>query len=260
MKRTPRLSKSGIEYLDYQWGIFSGCWNWKNGICPVRNCWAKGIAYRFHNHYPDGFNPHYYPEALESPMHLKKPSIIGVGWVGDVIGYGLEYKEQIYSTIEACSQHRFLFLTKNPDRFIDWSPFPSNCYIGVTITDGDDDRTPLAYMKHVEARVKFVSFEPLLNWWDVATSDMVAKSFKTAGINWVIIGAQTRPTVYPRIEWVEEVVRACDKAGISVFLKDNLMPLLKLQGLHCNLFWADKRDANGFEDLHLELRQEMPDG
>ena len=87
MNNRPRLSKSGIEYLDYQWGIFSGCENWANGICPVPNCWARSIAYRFPSHYPDGFNPHYYPEAIDSPKYLKKPSIIGVGWVGDVIGY-----------------------------------------------------------------------------------------------------------------------------------------------------------------------------
>ena len=43
-----------------------------------------------------------------------------------------------------------------------------------------------------------------------------------AGIQRVIIGAQTRPTIMPRIEWVQEIVQACDKAGIPVFLKDNL--------------------------------------
>ena len=106
MNRTPRLSKSGIEYLGYSWGIFSGCLNHLRGICggggKEFHCWAQGIAYRFPNHYPDGFNPHYYPEALDSPKHLKKPSIIGVSWVGDVIGYGLKYKEQIFSTIRAC--------------------------------------------------------------------------------------------------------------------------------------------------------------
>ncbi len=48
-----------------------------------------------------------------------------------------------------------------------------------------------------------------------------------AGISWVIIGAQTKPTVYPKIEWVREIVEAADKAGVKVFLKDNLKPLYK---------------------------------
>ncbi|GAH56543.1 unnamed protein product [marine sediment metagenome] len=40
-----------------------------------------------------------------------------------------------------------------------------------------------------------------------------------------IIGAQTKPAKYPRIEWVEEIIGAADKAGVPVFLKDNLRPL-----------------------------------
>jgi len=45
-------------------------------------------------------------------------------------------------------------------------------------------------------------------------------------VNWLIIGAQTKPTVYPQIEWVDEITEACRRAGIPYFLKDNLRPLL----------------------------------
>ena len=60
-----------------------------------------------------------------------------------------------------------------------------------------------------------------------------------AGISWLIIGAQTKPTVYPKIEWVGEIVEAADKVGVKVFLKDNLRPLL-------------------IDDKGYKLRQEMP--
>ena len=46
-----------------------------------------------------------------------------------------------------------------------------------------------------------------------------------AGISWVIIGSQTKPYRPPTIEAVQEIVEAADKAGIPVFLKDNLNPL-----------------------------------
>ena len=29
----------------------------------------------------------------------------------------------------------------------------------------------------------------------------------------------------PEIEWVEEIVRACDKAKLPIFMKDNLRPI-----------------------------------
>jgi len=57
-----------------------------------------------------------------------------------------------------------------------------------------------------------------------------------AGISWVILGSQTKPTIYPQDQWVGEIEDACDKAGIPVFEKNNLYP-------------------KGFTHL---LRQEMP--
>lgn len=243
----PRLSKSGIEYLDYQWGIFSGCHNHLVGICDgggqAFNCWAQSIVCRFASHYPDGFEPHYYPEAINSPKHLKKPSTIGVGWVGDVIGYGLEYKEQIYSTIEECPQHTFWFLTKNAGSLSQWSPFPLNCSVGVTVCGDGHMTTALTELATIKARIKYLSIEPLLG-------AISMKSHQIKGIaDLLIIGAQTHPAVMPRIEWLKEIVEAADKAGIQVFLKDNLEPLFKPLMKVPNMDWW----GNVFG-----LRQELP--
>ena len=60
---------------------------------------------------------------------------------------------------------------------------------------------------------------------------------KEAGISWVIIGSQTKPYRPPKVEWVRKIVEAADKAGVAVFEKNNLKPLLQ-----------------------RELRQEMPKG
>lgn len=61
---------------------------------------------------------------------------------------------------------------------------------------------------------RFTSFEPLLG--KIGIDDHVnIKSW----VDWVIIGAQTKPTVYPNIEWVAEIIEAADKAHIPVFLK-----------------------------------------
>jgi len=60
-----------------------------------------------------------------------------------------------------------------------------------------------------------------------------------AGINWLIIGAQTKPSVYPKKVWVREITEACDKAGIPVFHKNNLRSIFPIPT--------------------STLRQEMPD-
>jgi len=78
---------------------------------------------------------------------------------------------------------------------------------------------------------------------------------KESGINQVIIGAQTpyNPKTAPKIEWIEEIVQAADKAGVSVFIKNNLAGLLSHQDR-----WAFSQDENIPE--MLRLRQEIPNG
>ncbi len=264
MNKMPRLSKSGVEYIDYSWGIFSGCRNLQEGICQVKACWAKSLSQRFTDIFPNGFEPTFYPEAIHSPTHLQKPSIISVGWMGDIIGYCKSVSEQslIYQTIMQNPRHTFLFLTKNLENLSFWSPFPANAGVGVTITNGmkaiEDERNPLAYLRKVESKIKYISFEPLLSRWDTEAFncvDRLAEAFALAGINWVIIGQQTpiRAATTPKIEWIKEIVQACDKAIIPVFLKNNLMPLLlKEDKLPV---WAMQ---NWERNKKFELRQEFP--
>jgi len=44
--------------------------------------------------------------------------------------------------------------------------------------------------------------------------------------DWIIIGSQTKPYNPPKIEWLQAIVELADEAGVPVFLKDNLKPLL----------------------------------
>ena len=86
MNRLIRLSPTGIEYGDYAWNFASGCDNHINGKCKSGdfNCWAYSITQRFSNHYPNGFKPTIYPDALVSPVYLKKPNRILCAFMGDL--------------------------------------------------------------------------------------------------------------------------------------------------------------------------------
>lgn len=189
MTKQIRLSKSNIEYLTHSWGVASGCRNQEAGICPVPNCWARSITERFKSYYPTGFNPTVYPEALLSPLRLKKPARIGVGWVGDLIGYAdpdmqmsmvdddgeifpTSFKSALFATIEACEEHSFYFLTKNPERLKLWEPFPPNCYVGVTTWNQESSDRAIKYLKDIDAKHKWLSIEPLLGHisFDILTS------------------------------------------------------------------------------------------
>ncbi len=92
----------------------------------------------------------------------------------------------------------------------------------------------------------YISFEPLL--------ERIVPYFGKPGIKWVIIGGQTKPIVYPNIEWVQEIVEAADKAGIPVFLKNSLRTTI-----HWAQCYAEPVvDVRGLLNEVAQPRQEMP--
>jgi len=205
-------------------------------------------------------------------------------------------RDRIMMTVKQCPQHTFLFLTKQPQNLIKFSPFPENCWVGVTATSYKMLLDALWELQDIQAKVKYLSLEPLLDWThsEKEPNDhigYIADWIRRAGISWLILGACTgtysemsqlvvrlypdkkqqcyvcsmrikkfgnRYTLQPDIEWVREIVEAADKAGIKVFLKDNLQPLLENDPLN-PLYWANVcNDEAGNERVDDSLRQEMP--
>ncbi|KKN35037.1 hypothetical protein LCGC14_0787860 [marine sediment metagenome] len=223
----------------------------------------------------DPFYPRFWEDKIREFDHLfainernylrrlpKKSKGIFTCDMSDLFGIGIpeRWTREVLTVIEQADMHRFYLLTKQPWNLIKFSPFPENAWVGVTATGYQmfiDACGSLGALKH-EGKIKtaFVSIEPLLSWDSTDAGSFILSWLMMGGIDQVIIGAQTKPYKPPKIEWVREIVEACIKAGIPVFLKNNLKPLLKLH-TNENVFWADLRDKAGFEDLHLELRQEM---
>jgi len=202
----------------------------------------------------DPFYPRFWAEnspscRLYDPAFRQKPAGIFVCDMGELFGDWLPqgWQEDIFDIIEDSPQHRFYLLTKQPQNLIKWSPFPDNCWVGVTATNRQGWIDAQRELDFIKATIKYVSCEPLLEHLPISPYD-----FRPLGgsIDWVIIGAQTKPYKPPQIEWIEEIARACDKAGVPVFLKDNLKPLLDKNFRPC---CYSHRNLYGWE-----LRQELP--
>ncbi len=275
MNKLIRLSPTEIDYGDYAWNFASGCGNNTEGRCGAGGfrCWAYPITKRFAVRYPNGFNPTIYPEALLSPLYLKKPSRILCAFMGDLFwdcpefnperkiealmpsqkaSVQMSLKGWIFTTIKQCPQHTFLFLTKQPQNLAKFSPFPDNCWVGVSATDDKAHHKAIDVLSEIEAKVKYISYEPLLGKIEVNPEWMNAA-------DWVIIGGQTKPTINPKIENIKGIVEACDGYGIPVFLKDNLKLALPFESAE----WAWARDdyyaGRSSQILYIgQLRQEMP--
>ena len=295
----------------YTWNPITGCLNG----CPY--CYARKLAngrlkQRYlanknwdtrtsedYDGYPnlDPFYPRFWESRLYEPVnkirrwgrqrrvvHTQEPKGIFVCDMSDLFGIGIpeEWTRRVLDRFQYCPQHRFYLLTKQPQNLLKFSPFPENCWVGVTATDTSMAWIASKHLSQIEAKVKFLSIEPLLSW---KTSTPYTTENIIAGLNgsldWVIIGACSGTiyelsdlsqkyqglkvmrygrgyTLQPKIEWVEEIVKACDKAGIPVFLKDNLKPLIgrttALYKMIPDVTLQVRDAANKFT-----LRQEIPE-
>jgi len=160
-------------------------------------------------------NPTFYPERLREPWGRGKPSKIFVCSIADL--YALwtpkEWRDLVLHSMFKCPvKHTFQTLTKNPE-LIPQIHFPDNVWVGTTVTGENGDTKNIDAIKKVDAKVRFVSFEPLLGeiWADLSD------------IQWVIIGKLTG-SKRVKLDY-KEVTKLTEQAkalGIPVFQKNNL--------------------------------------
>ena len=213
----------------------------------------------------DPFYPRFWPERLDelNPVygqdHRAMFKGIFVCDMSDLFGIGVpeEWTRKVLKRIGEFYYHRFYLLTKQPQNLIKFSPFPDNAWVGVTAVGGDKQQASffdaVHYLSMIQAKVKYVSLEPLLgkveNLCEPNILDPDEYSNFVELLDWLIIGAQTKPYKPPEIEWVREIVEAADKAGIPVFLKYNLVGHLPIE------LPFYKQDTEGWA-----IRQELPNG
>lgn len=230
----------------------------------------------------DPFYPRFWPERLnqlgdawDRRTWHKTVKGIFVCDMSDLFGISIpeEWTRQVLNELSD-TPHRYYLLTKQPQNLIKFSPFPPNCWVGATATNAYYLSEASYRLSLIEAKVKYISLEPLLGQ-AITDWEMNMGALRTAGITWLIIGACTgtrdeikqliyrypeltpmpvdfnmrRWTAQPRIEWVQEIVRAADKAGIPVFLKNNLKSLFRGNEPNWLVGWENKPG---------ELRQEIP--
>lgn len=235
------------------------------------NTKAENKDDRLHNEI-NPFYPRIWPDRFKKkfPKGTRRFLNDMSDWLG--IGIPDEWTQKCIDYMKSQPDVIFQTLTKQPQRLSKWSPFPENAWVGVTITTAAMDRNALPYIAQLENNIVFASMEPMLEF--IPCGSLLKM------INWLIIGACTgtkqemldlqkkypdltvvpfenRYTAQPKIEWVREIVEAADKAGIPVYLKDNLEPLLDPNSMR----WAFKYSYSGDPSenfVDCELRQEFP--
>ena len=196
------MNKTKIEWTDHTWNPIKG-------LCPV-GCWycyARRMYQRFHWNQEVRLD-------LNALMDQcpKKPSKIFACSTFELFHPSADpYRNNVFHQIGCMPEHTFIILTKMPER-ID-RPMPDNVWLGTSVT-GMEDLDRISCLLEKEAKIKFISFEPLLNF----------PALPAHGINWVIIGKLTGcgKRHDPPRRWIESLVDMAHGLDYPVFLKNNL--------------------------------------
>lgn len=241
--------KTKIDWCDSTWNPVTGCMH------GCEYCYARRIAKRFGSKqmpiftdypvlnepvrnvgvgdgkiqpYPFDFTPTFHRYRLEEPARWTRPRNIFVCSMADLFGEWVpdEWIHEVFKACEAAPQHRYLFLTKNPERYMELASNgvitkdQSNFWFGSTATTPE-----MPFFWHNEVNT-FVSIEPILAPFKDLTDDGIDPVSK---VKWIIVGAETgsrKDKAVPRKSWVDEIVSTAKKTGTPVFMKDSLRDLM----------------------------------
>ncbi|HOK44347.1 MAG TPA: DUF5131 family protein [Bryobacteraceae bacterium] len=142
------------------------------------------------------------------------------------------WRDELLSLIHTTPNLYWQLLTKRPEnvlRMVDdlrypldgllWDQFRERVWMGTSAENQEmlDKRVP--ELRHIPARVRWLSCEPLLG-------PLVVPE----GIDWVVVGGESGPHARPcNVEWIRDIVRQCRAAGVACFVKQ----------LGSNPFWVE---------------------
>lgn len=185
--------------------------------------------------YPFDFEPTFHRYKLDEPQHWKEPRTIFVCSMADLFGAWVpdEWIEEVFKACTAAPQHRYMFLTKAPERFKqlldNGVTFPKNCWFGTSITRSAEAEKEGARLDKltdtwpVRGVKWFASVEPILeNLSDEAVCNLAA-------LDWVIIGAETgrrKNKVIPKKEWITHITDHLRYLHVPVFMKKSLREIM----------------------------------
>lgn len=208
--------RSSIEWTQTTWNPVTGCTKVSPGC---KNCYAERMARRLHSmgqrNYRNGFCVSMHRRMLDLPLSLKKPQMIFVNSMSDLFHpkVPLRFIQQVLSVMNEASRHTFQILTKRSERLLGLDPdlqWGTNIWMGVSVENGDYT-SRIDHLRRTHARVKFISFEPLLGQVGHPSLD---------GIDWVIAGGESGPFARPmEEEWVIDIRDQCRDADVPFFFK-----------------------------------------
>lgn len=210
-------TNSKIEWTEQTWNPTTGCTKISPGC---KHCYAEVMARRLHAMgaagYESGFRLALHPGRIAQPLARRKPTVYFVNSMSDLFHHDIRdaFLDEVFEVISQTPQHTYQILTKRAERLPEYfstRSCPPNVWLGVSVEDRAYGLPRIDYLRRVDARVRFLSIEPLLE--DLGRIDL-------AGIHWAIVGGESGNKARPMEEsWVEKIKRQADRAGVAFFFK-----------------------------------------
>jgi len=230
---------SSIEWTESTWNPVTGCTKISPGCA---HCYAERMAKRLQamgqRRYRRAFEPTLQPDALEVPLHWKRPRMIFVNSMSDLFHDEVpaDYIAECFAVMKEASHHTFQVLTKRPQRVAEMVgdlPWPENIWLGTSV-ENDCYVSRIRSLVRVPASVRFLSLEPLLG---------PIPRLPLSGIHWVIVGGESGPGARPmEQEWVVQIRNRCLKYEVPFFFKQ----------------WGGVHKARAGRDLDGQTWDDMP--
>lgn len=253
--------KTKVDWCDSTWNPVTGC------LHGCEYCYARRIAERFGSNlmpiftkypvldkpvrnlgidagkiqpYPFDFTPTFHRYRLGEPARWKRPRNIFVCSMADLFGEWVpdEWIDDVIKATQRALHHRYLFLTKNPERYGEWlERFEEgriseldeleNCWFGASASNN-------AEMERANrSRAMWISIEPIREQIETDEDQFMQFEPYTGAEQrrweWVVIGAETgnsKNKVVPKRGWIEDIATACADYGTPVFMKESLRELM----------------------------------
>ena len=208
--------RTSIEWTESTWNPLTGCTKNSPGC---KHCYAERMALRLqamgNPNYFNGFQLTIHEHALELPLTWKIPQTIFVNSMSDLFHekVPVSFIKRVFEVMDHTPWHRFQILTKRSERLMKLNPklfWFENVWMGVSVEDADYIYR-IDHLRKTGARIKFLSFEPLLG-------PMPRLNLK--GIDWVIVGGESGPKARPMSPaWVRAIRDQCKIVGVPFFFK-----------------------------------------
>lgn len=167
-----------------------------------------------------------------------------------------EFVDSILNIIEKCPQHKFLILTKRPERALEYfskKKAPDNVWLGVSISTQKEADEKIPILLQTPAAHRYVNLGPMLEYINLQ------RAFGTEGprqtfieqLDWITLECESGPGRRPmELEWARSIAEQCKATGIPLWIKQLTIETYIIISRQYN-YYISKNMAEWPEDLRI---------